>query len=47
MIPQIDVGEMRRYTIVTWLEGFRSDNTKPAPAGASIKLGVEINAYEI
>ena len=46
MVPQIDAGEMRRYTIVTWLEGFRSD-PETAPVGATIKLGVEINAYEI
>jgi archaellum component FlaG (FlaF/FlaG flagellin family) len=39
-------GEFRRYTIVTWLEGFRSSNTQNAPKGATIKLGVEINAYE-
>ena len=42
----IAVGEVRKYTIVTWLEGFRSSNDKLAPEGASIKLGVEINAYE-
>lgn len=40
-------GEFRRYTIVTWLEGFRSSNAQYAPKGATIKLGVEINAYEI
>ena len=43
---EISVGEVRRYTIVTWLEGFRSSNTQLAPEGATIKLGVEINAYE-
>ena len=42
----IEVGEVRKYTVVTWLEGFRSSNDKLAPEGASIKLGVEINAYE-
>jgi hypothetical protein len=42
----IMVGEVRKYTIVTWLEGFRSSNDKLAPEGATIKLGVEINAYE-
>ena len=41
------VGEIRRYTIVTWLEGFASDNNLLAPQGATIKIGVEINAYEI
>ena len=39
-------GEIRKYTIVTWLEGFRSSSDQLAPKGASIKLGVEINAYE-
>ena len=43
---ELGVGEVKRYTIVTWLEGFRSSNTQKAPKGASIKLGVEINAYE-
>lgn len=46
IVPQIDAGEMRRYTIVTWLEGFMS-GPETAPVGATIKLGVEINAYEI
>ena len=40
-------GEVRRYTVVTWLEGFASDNNLLAPKGATIKIGVEINAYEI
>ena len=43
---ELDVGEVRRYTVVTWLEGFRSSNRELAPEGATIKLGVEINAYE-
>ena len=42
----LDVNESRRYTIVTWLEGFRSSSEEFAPRGAKIKLGVEINAYE-
>ena len=42
----LNIGEVRRYTFVTWLEGFRSSNTQTAPKGATIKLGVEINAYE-
>ena len=41
------VGEIRRYTIVYWLEGFASNNELLAPHGATIKIGVEINAYEI
>lgn len=44
---ELDVGEAKRYTIVTWLEGFRSTGGQSAPKGATIKLGVEINAYEI
>ena len=44
---QLDINETKRYTIVTWLEGFRSSNLELAPEGATIKLGVEINAYEI
>ena len=43
---QLNIGEARRYTIVTWLEGFRSSDEEFAPRGATIKLGVEINAYE-
>ena len=43
---KLDVNESRRYTIVTWLEGFRSSSEEFAPRGAKIKLGVEINAYE-
>ena len=42
----LDVDDYRRYTIVTWLEGERSSDAESAPEGASIKLGVEINAYE-
>ena len=41
-------GQKRRYTIVSWLEGEdpQSEFVKDAPVGASIKLGVEITAYE-
>ena len=42
----IAAGQMKRYTFVTWLEGFRSSNSQTAPVGANVKLGVEINAYE-
>ena len=40
-------GDVKRYTIVMWLEGEdpQSDNDKGAPAGATIKLGVDISAY--
>ena len=44
---KISAGQAKRYTIVTWLEGFRSGSGNSAPIGATIKLGVEINAYEI
>ena len=43
----IDVGQAIRYTVVFWLEGFRSANDQLAPTGARLKLGVDINAYEI
>ena len=46
-VDYFGIGEIRRYTLVYWLEGFRSDNNTEAPKGASIKLGVEINGYEI
>ena len=41
-------GQNRRYTLVVWLEGEdpQSEYLKEAPVGASIKLGVEITAYE-
>ena len=41
-------GQLRRYTIVVWLEGEdpQSEFVKDAPVGASLKLGVEITAYE-
>ena len=46
----IDRGQTIRYTVVYWLEGFRSnpdpDDMQFAPRGAAIKLGVDINAYE-
>ena len=42
----IDVGQIRKYTIVTWLEGFQASGDADTLKGASIKLGVEINAYE-
>ena len=46
-VDYFEIGEIRRYTLVYWLEGFSSDNNKEAPKGAHIKLGVEINGYEI
>ena len=40
--------QIRRYTLVMWLEGEDSDssNTNEPPEGATLKLGVEITAYE-
>lgn len=40
--------DMKRYTVVTWLEGYdpQSRDDMDPPMGASLKLGVEINAYE-
>ena len=46
-VDYFEIGEIRRYTLVYWLEGFSSDPNKEAPKGAHIKLGVEINGYEI
>ena len=46
-VKYFEIGEVRRYTLVYWLEGFSSDNYQGAPQGANIKLGVEINGYEI
>ena len=45
--PNFEIGEIKRYTVVAWLEGFRSNNFEEAPQGANIQLGVKINAYEI
>ena len=42
----LEVDEVRKYTVVTWLEGFQSSGDADTLSGASIKLGVEINAYE-
>ena len=43
---ELQPGDYRKYTIVTWLEGFQSSGDADTLSGASIKLGVEINAYE-
>lgn len=48
------IDDIKRYTIVTWLEGNdpeaetvdENGNKKDPPYGASLKLGVTINAYE-
>ena len=39
-------GQIRRYTLVSWLEGEDRDSYKNPPVGATLKLGVEITAYE-
>ena len=40
--------QMRRVTLVTWLEGNDADSTRfdTMPEGVNIKLGIDINAYE-
>ena len=40
--------DLKRYTIVIWLEGEdpQSTNDKQFPEGATVKLGVDIAAYE-
>ena len=46
-VKYFDKSNMNRYTIVTWIEGYDPQSSgQEAPEGASIKLGVEINAYE-
>ena len=48
-VDYFDIGQIKRYTIVMWLEGYdpQSNREHDAPKNARIKLGVEINAYEI
>ena len=45
-VDNIGVGQIRRYTLIQWLEGFDPDSYGKAPKGAKIKIGVEIKAYE-
>ena len=47
-VDNFDIGQMRRYTIVFWLEGNdpQSNRNVDVPVNAKIELGVEINAYE-
>ncbi len=45
-VKYFDQSNINRYTIVTWIEGYDPQGGDDAPEGASIKLGVEINAYE-
>ncbi len=48
VVTDFEFGNVNRYTVVTWLEGYdpQSLGATKAPEGAKIKLGVEINAYE-
>ena len=39
-------GEIKRYTIVSWLEGEDEQAKGLPPEGGNLKLGVTINAYE-
>jgi len=43
---ELEPNEYKKYTVVTWLELFQASGDADALNGASIKLGVEINAYE-
>ena len=47
-VPNFKTGDVRRYTIVLWLEGYdpQSSPDDEYPEGATIKLGVNIAAYE-
>ncbi|MBQ9458152.1 MAG: hypothetical protein IJU64_06625 [Bacilli bacterium] len=47
-VPGFRADDIRRYTLVAWLEGEdrQSRDDMTPPVGATIKLGVEINAYE-
>ena len=47
-VEDFQVGQIKRYTVVYWLEGYdpQSSNFDLPPENAKIKLGVEINAYE-
>jgi len=47
-VSDFESEQIKRYTVVTWLEGEdpQSSNEYKSPIGATIKLGVEITAYE-
>lgn len=47
-VPAFEKGDMKRYTLVAWLEGDdpQSNNSEASPKGASLKLGIEITAYQ-
>ena len=44
--PRFESGDAKRYTIITWLEGYDQQAKGNPPEGGNIKLGVTINAYE-
>ena len=46
IVPTFAPNEMRRVTVVMWLEGYDPQSIGNPPVGASLKLGVNINAYE-
>lgn len=48
VVPNFRHHDVRRYTIVIWLEGEdpQSDNSTLFPEGATLRLGVNIKAYE-
>ena len=45
-VPMFAPNDMRRITLVVWLEGYDPQSIGQPPIGASLKLGVNINAYE-
>jgi hypothetical protein len=45
-VKNFNKDEVKRYTVVTWLEGYDPQSNGNAPEGAKIKIGVKINAYE-
>ena len=46
IVPKFAPNDMRRITLVVWLEGYDRQSIGEPPQGASLKLGVSINAYE-
>ena len=47
-VNDFGMNDMIRYTVVAWLDGYdpQSSDEHTAPLGASMKIGVEIKAYE-
>ena len=46
-VNMLKVNQINRFTVVLWLEGFRSNNGSAVPDKAKITIGAKINAYEI